>query len=412
VIEMPRIWDCVAAAVVAACLLLEPATGQAESMPATLAEAVRMEQANALPAPGFYAAPRTLSRTRPGDLLEKQQFDGYQLPPGATATRFLYHSLDADGRDVATSGFVLVPAGSPPPGGWPIIAWAHGTSGVGRQCAPSLMRDVYYGELGLTEMLRAGFAVVATDYHGLGTPGLHQYVSKIAQTHDVIYSVPAARAAVPSLGRRWVADGHSQGGMAAWGVAEAESTLRDPDYLGAVSVAGAARQEELLTHLGDTPGVGFYLAFMAYGIHARFPAFAVTDMLTPVAIQRYPAASGDGCWYYGYALYADLKSDAMLKPGWNRNPWAQQLFRENALGESPVSGPLLVIAGEADETVPIETVRQTVDHACRVGSPLLRLHSYPGLDHDPTMLESVPEQLAWIGERFAGASVTGSCLAR
>jgi len=409
---MARIRDSLAFAAIAAASLLGSATGRAEDMPKTLAEARRMEQANALPAPPFYAAPRALSRTRPGALLDKRPFDGYQLPPGATATQIVYHSLDADGRDVATSGVVLVPAGTAPAGGWPVIAWAHGTSGVARQCAPSLMKDVYYGELGLADMLRAGFAVVATDYHGLGTPGLHQYVSKIAQLHDVIYSVPAARSAVPSLGRRWVADGHSQGGMAAWGVAEAEFTLKDADYLGAISVAGAARQEELLTHLGDTPGVGFYLAFMAYGIHARYPAFAVTDMLTPVAMQHYPAASADGCWYQGYALYGDVTGKAMLKPGWNQNPWAQRLFKENALGESPVAGPLLVIAGEADATVPIEGVRQTVERACRAGSRLLELRSYPGLDHDPAMLKSVPDQLAWIRERFAGAPATSSCPAR
>ena len=57
------------------------------------------------------------------------------------------------------------------------------------------MKDYYYGELGLDEFLRAGFAIVGTDYHGLGTPGPHQYVNKTAQVNDVIYSVPAARAA-------------------------------------------------------------------------------------------------------------------------------------------------------------------------------------------------------------------------
>jgi pimeloyl-ACP methyl ester carboxylesterase len=260
-------------------------------------------------------------------------------------------------------------------------------------------------------MLRAGYAIVATDYHGLGTPGLHQYVNKTAQVNDVIYSVPAARAAVPALGRRWVADGHSQGGMAAWGVAERESTLRDPDYLGAVSVAGAAHPEELLTHLGDTPGVGFYLAFMAYGIHARFPSFAVADMLTPVAMQRYPAASADGCWYHGFALYADLTSTSMLKPGWNHDARARRFFGENEVGEAPVAGPLLVIAGEADATVPIEGVRQTVARACKVGSPLLSFRSYPGFDHDPAMAGTVADQLAWISARFAGAPAASSCAA-
>ncbi len=394
---------------VATILLLGPVAGAAEDMPKSVAEAVRMEQANAVPAPRFFSTPRSLSRTRPGDLLAMEAFSAYQLPAGASAFRILYHSLDADGRDVATSAFVLVPAGTPRPGGWPVIAWAHGTSGVGRQCAPSLMKDYYYGDLGLADMVRAGYAVVATDYHGLGTPGLHQYVSKIAQVNDVIYSVPAGRAAVPALGRRWVADGHSQGGLASWGVAERESVLHDPDYLGAISVAGAARPEELLTHLGDTPGVGFYLAFMAYGIHARFPSFAVTDMLTPAAMERYPAVAANGCWYHAYALYAGLTGTAMLKPGWNHNVWVQRLFKENELGNEPVTGPLLVLAGEADATVPLEGVRQTVAHACKIGSRQLRFRSYPGLDHDPAMVQSVPDQIAWIGDRFAGTPAEGSC---
>ena len=108
-------------------------------------------------------------------------------------------------------------------------------------CAPSLQKDVAYGEEGLMPMVRAGFAVVADDYHRLGTDGVHQYLNKVAQGRDVIYSIAAAHAAVPALGKRWVVDGHSQGGMTAWSVAEMEATLRDPDYLGAVSVSGSGR---------------------------------------------------------------------------------------------------------------------------------------------------------------------------
>ena len=109
-------------------------------------------------------------------------------------------------------------------------------------------------------------------------------------------------------------DGHSQGGLAAWGVAELEAELHDPDYLGAVSVAGALGLHDLFIHLEHTPGVGFYLAFMAYGIHARFPEFQPGEMLTPSALSLYPAATTKGCWYNGYATYHDLPSTAMLLP--------------------------------------------------------------------------------------------------
>src|SRR5579872_6149583 len=242
-----------------------------EEMPRTLPEAERAEHAVTLPIPRLYSTPLVAGKSKPGDLLAHEAYQGYATPEGVKAVRIVYHSQDAESHDVATSAVILTPPGAPPRDGWPVIAWAHGTSGVAQQCAPSLMKNLYYGDEGLFAMIAAGFAVVATDYHGLGTPGTHQYANKIAQAHDVIYSVPAARAAVPTLGSKWVADGHSQGGLAAWGVAEAEAERHDPGYLGAVSVSGALQLHPLFTHMAETPGVGFYLAFMAYAIHARFP---------------------------------------------------------------------------------------------------------------------------------------------
>jgi pimeloyl-ACP methyl ester carboxylesterase len=379
-------------------------------MPKTLAEAQGLERAYSLPLSVIFSTslPRN---SKPAELLAREVYAGYEVPAGVTAQRIIYHSQDAEGRDVTSSAVVLDPPGPAPKGGWPIIVWAHGTSGVARQCAPSLMKNLYYGQEGLFAFLAAGFAVVAVDYHGLGTPGPHQYVDKIAQAHDVIYAVPAARAAEPALGRKWVVDGHSQGGLAAWGTAELESVRRDPDYLGAVSVAGALRLRDLFAHLRDTPGVGFYLAFLAYGIHARFPEFQPADMLTPTAMRSYAAVTTHGCWYAGSAAYRDIPGNSMLNPGWERNASVQRYFEENALGEQPIGGPLLVIAGEADQTVPIADVRALIAASCKAGMAV-SFRSYPGLDHDPTMEQSVRDQLAWIKDRFAGKAVAHSCPAR
>ena len=383
-------------------------TAQAQEMPKTLADAAAMERADRLPIGEFYSTPANLSATKPGDLLRKESFAGYSLPKGATAVRILYHSLDATGQDVATSGVVLIPAGTAPPSGWPVIAWAHGTSGVARLCAPSAMKDVYYGDEGLMPMVAAGFAVVATDYHGLGTEGPHQYVNKVAQAHDVIYSIPAARAAVKSLGPKWVADGHSQGGLAAWGVAEAEHGLKDADYLGAVSVAGVAREVDFFSHLSDTPGVGFYLAFMAAGIHARYPEFNPRDLISDGVLEHYADVTTKGCFYYGYATYAAAPSGTLLRPQWEKSVWIHRFFEGNAVGNAPIGGPMLVIAGEADQTVPIEGVRAAVKEICAAKQPVT-FRSYPGLDHDPTMEKSTPDQLKWIRARFAGKPATSNC---
>ncbi len=377
-------------------------------LPRSLAEAVRMEQADALPRTALYDTP-SLAASKPGALLRQAPFGGYAVPKGATAVRILYHSLSADGADVATSGVVLIPAGQPPAGGWPVIAWAHGTSGVARMCAPSLEKDLEYGEEGLMPMVRAGFAVVATDYHGLGTEGPHEYVNKTAQARDVIYSIPAARAAVASIGHRWVVVGHSQGGLAAWSVAEMQATLHDPDYLGAISVSGAADPRAILQAMGE-PGdsAAFYLVYMAYAIHVRAPEFKPSDMLLGQALQRYTNVTTKGCWYYAYASFLDAHGGPILKAGWDRTAGAQKFLAANELGTTAVGGPLLVLTGEADETVPLALVKATVRRACS-RSIALAFHSYPGLDHDPTMEKSTPDQLAWVRDRFAGKPFTSNC---
>jgi hypothetical protein len=391
-----------------ACALSAGARADEPGLPASLDDARKMEQRDALPITDFYRTPANLAATRAGELLRAEPAHDYLLPAGASAVRILYHSLDATGRDVATSGVVLVPSGKAPAGGWPVIAWAHGTSGVARQCAPSAMKDVYYGEEGLNDFLAAGFAVVATDYHGLGTEGPHQYVNKTAQARDVIYSLPAARAAVPALGARWVVDGHSQGGLAAWGVAEIESRERDPDYLGAVSVAGATNVPMLLDAMQHSPVARFYADFMAFGVQARYGDFKPAELLSEQALRHYDEVTTRGCWYVGYASFRKDPDYAAFRAGWQSVESLKKFIAENSTGQQPVAGPMLVIAGEADQSVPFPAVLSAVHAACRNHLPI-SFRSYPGLDHDPVMIGSAKDQIAWIKDRFAGRPATLDC---
>ncbi|HNL51368.1 MAG TPA: prolyl oligopeptidase family serine peptidase [Actinomycetota bacterium] len=388
--------------VAVACVVLA-ACASAPS-PTSVADARAMEQADALPLTAFYDTP-PLADSRPGDLLRQEPGTGYDLPEGASAVRILYHSLDASGDDVATSGVVLIPAGSPPEQGWPVIAWAHGTSGVARMCAPSAMKDVYYGDEGLFPMVQAGYAVVATDYHGLGTQGRHQYSNRTAQVNDVITSIPAARQAVPTLGDRWVVDGHSQGGVAAWGV---DQVSDDPGFLGAVSVAGAVQGPAFARHLATSDGVGFYMAFMTAGIKAADEDFDPGRVLGPQMLEDYPAVTNDGCLAQAYETYADLAAGEGLNPEWEDVPEVQEFFDALTPTDDPLVAPLLVIAGDADQTVPIAGVEKAVQRLCAQDQPVT-YRRYPGLDHDPTMEQSTRFQLEWIGERFAGKPATSTC---
>ena len=188
-----------------------------------------------------------------------------------------------------------------------------------------------------------------------------------------------------------------------------QSALRDPQYVGAVSVAGAADLKAVLGQMGSADSsAAYYLTYMAYAIHARTPEFKPSDMLVGNALARYSDATTKGCWNYAYASFLKAPAGRNLKDDWDQTEGAKQFFKDNELGSSPTFGPLLVIGGEADETVPIASLRATVAKACRNGIALT-FRSYPGLDHDPTMDRSTPDQLAWIRDRLAGLPATNSC---
>jgi pimeloyl-ACP methyl ester carboxylesterase len=188
-----------------------------------------------------------------------------------------------------------------------------------------------------------------------------------------------------------------------------ETTLNDPNYLGAVSVAGAANLQQLLSQMGDgNSSAAYYLTYMAYAIRARSPQFKPSDMLTGPALERYRAATTQGCWNYAYASFLKAPKAKNLKAGWDQLPGAQQFFRDNELGTAPVGKPLFVIGGEADETVPFAALRATAEKACHHGIALT-FRSYPGLDHDPTMENSTPDQLAWVRDRLSGRAALDSC---
>lgn len=381
---------------------------RADDVPKTPAAALAFEKADRMPPTSFYAISR-LPHGAAGQLIRSQVVTDYSLPKGVRAVRILYHSRDATGRDVAASGVVLIPAGQAPQGGWPVIAWAHGTSGVARICAPSMMKDVYYGTEGLFPMVEAGFAVIAPDYAGLGTASDHQYLDPTPQANDVINAVAAAHRAVAGLSARWVVDGHSEGGGAAWFVAQQEAGLKDPDYLGAVAVAGTVNMPWLMDYMTRNDADSFYAVYLAFGIKARFPQFRVGDMLTKRGMAHYRMLTTKGCWYYGDAMERSHRlGKHVLQPGWQSNRWVKRYAAETVSVRPNVRQPLLVLAGGADVSVPPPSIEPIVRRACHLGYHL-EFKILPGLDHDPLMDKSTPYQLQWIRDRFLGRPAPDDC---
>ena len=181
------------------------------------------------------------------------------------------------------SAVVLVPDGKPPARGWPVIAWAHEFRGAARQCAPSLMKNLGAGPI-LAMYANLGYAVVATDYSGLGADSGKPVLDMQSNALDVMYSVLAARAAVKEIGPKWIALGLFEGGMAA--VAESESEVRDPNYLGSVATSGVADAQEAYQRFAQGSSNRMLLV-LASTVKALDPEFQVSDMLKDTALPAY-----------------------------------------------------------------------------------------------------------------------------
>jgi hypothetical protein len=346
----------------------------------------------------FYDTPHPLPPGKPGELIRSEPIDQYNLPYELSALRILYHSRTANREDVPVSAVVLVPDGKPPARGWPVIAWAHEFRGAARQCAPSLMKNLGAGPI-LAMYANLGYAVVATDYSGLGADSGKPVLDMQSNALDVMYSVLAARAAVKEIGPKWIALGLFEGGMAA--VAVSESEVRDPNYLGSVATSGVADAQEAYQRFAQGSSKRMLLV-LASTVKALYPEFRVSDMLKDTALPAYRRVA-ETC-----GGETEPESQDVLKTGWENNRFVKEFFSRNTPGPKPSHGPLLVISGEADPAAPAEMTGKTVARMCNHGSRILFL-KYPDLDASGVMGASVADQISWIKARFAGYVAPGNC---
>jgi len=386
--------------VTAVSLILAGLPGNPELAQAqTATRAKEFRPSATLPLTSFYDTPHHLPPGKPGELIRREPIDQYNLPYELSALRILYHSRTANGEDVPVSAVVLIPDGKPPARGWPVIAWAHEFRGAARQCAPSLMKNLGAGPI-LAMYANLGYAVIATDYSGLGADSGKPVLDMQSNALDVMYSVLAARAAVKEIGPKWIAFGLFEGGMAA--VAVSESEVRDPNYLGSVATSGVADAQEAYQRFAQGSSNRMLLV-LASTVKALYPEFQLSDMLKDTALPAYQRVA-QTC---GGETEPEF-TNGMLKPGWENNRFVKEFFGLNTPGQKPAHGPLLVISGEADPAVPAEMTGKPVARMCKQGSRILFL-KYPDLDSSGVMGASVADQISWIKARFAGHVAPGNC---
>ncbi|MGN5239595.1 MULTISPECIES: lipase family protein [unclassified Rhodococcus (in: high G+C Gram-positive bacteria)] len=240
--------------------------------------------AAAAPAAGAPAGPE------PGALVSVEPLPvELSLPGTAVAEKIEYRTQWRSGEATIATGALFVPQGDPPEGGRPVVAWAHGTTGVGDDCSlttrtpRSDVEKMYLGH-----WLDQGYAVVSADYPGLGSEGLHRYLDGQSAAHSVVDSVRAARAADPTLSDSWAVIGHSQGGHAALHTARiATSRAPELDFRGTVATGAPANLESAFT-LGvpglPDPGLWGLVSFSGYlfsGVRDAYPDVDIDSYFTP-----------------------------------------------------------------------------------------------------------------------------------
>lgn len=342
----------------------------------------------------------------PGSVVAVTPLDPQLSVPGAASAHALTYTTEwRSGQPTTATGVLFVPQGDPPEGGWPVVAWAHGTVGLADDCAPSrnprTERDADY----LDHWLGQGYAVVAADYPGLGGEGLHRYLDGQSAANSIVDIVRAGRAVYPALSDRWVVIGQSQGGHAALHTAHlAADRAPELDFRGTVTTGAPSNLESVLPigfpgfpDLG-LDGLTIFGAYIFAGLQESHPELPVDEYLTDLGREAV-AASKELCYDEVAAKYAGVGIGDLLA-----KPLGDDRFRA-ALTDYlavPVRGydrPMFLAQGLDDRVVPAPLAFKLVADLW-AGGAQPQFRTYP-TGHSETMAASLPDTTPFVASLFA-----------
>jgi hypothetical protein len=349
---------------------------------------------------------------RPGTLLRQEPFTR-GVPEGAVAWRILHATTRDDGSPALASAIVMV-ARNAPAGPRPVVAWAHGSTGIVRGCAPSLLGDPFAHVPALQPLLDQGWVYVATDYVGLGAAGIHPYLVGTGQARSALDAVRAARQmAGVAVSDRTVVWGHSQGGNAAlWAGILAPTYAPDVPLAGIAAIAPASDLPALIEGVQHTPVGRITSSYVlqaysdTYG-DVKFEAYARG---WPALVARDIASrclAGRQAWFT--ALEAVAVGGSIFSASPTSGPLGQRLAQNTPVGPWPQ--PVLIAQGLSDELVLPDVQSRFVAARCQAGQ-VIDYRRYAGRDHLSVVAGDSPltrELVAWTQLRFAGAPADSAC---
>ena len=354
----------------------------------------------------FYQPPQPLPKALPGSVI-RQAPSHASLPEGARAWRVMYLSKDEQGKPVAVTGTVVAPdkTSSTPR---PVVAWAHGTTGIRPECGVSHTRDPYQQTPDVAGMLAQGWVVAITDYPGLGTPGIHPYMVGRTAAHSVLDMVRAAQQIPASgAGSSFVVWGASQGGNTAFWVGQlAADYAPELTLKGVAASAPALNLREIAAYNHDKPAGGIFMGMVFAAWDQVYAEASLQAILKPDAADAFqrmirPCFTAPAGFL---PALADLRTpqeylavDILATPPW------PGLFDHNRPA-GPIAVPMVIAHGTADTLIPIALSEQAVSRRSRRGETI-QIIRLPGVGHDARD-ESAGYLMTWVRERFEGQGPT------
>ena len=390
----------------------------------------------------FYTPPDPLPPGQPGDLIRTEPSPLVLEPSGqlgaimATGTRIMYRSIDSRGNPMAVTGTYFEPFN-----GWsgigprPLIVYGPGTQGLADQCAPSrqfnqgihwspfLDLAFNYEEMFVATLVARGFAVVMTDYQGLGTPGVHTYVNRVAEADAML---DAGRAAMRLPGTSldpqgpMALFGYSQGGGASAAAVElAPEYAPELNIVGAYAGAPPADLEEMIPYADGSVLVGV-IGYALNSVVATYPEFEgkLRSVLTPM----------------GQKLIDDTRQQCIAETAMRfrfkhlqdffigdvntvvNEPAFRALFDEQHIGGYRPAAPVLIVSNRYDPLVPWAPAAQLGRDWCAQGADVeFWTNEQPPLfnklviNHALPMFVEGERSMQWIADRFNGLPTTPNC---
>ncbi len=328
-----------------------------------------------------------------------------------TALRILYRTQRSNGTRTFSSGMVFIPDNNTGGTPRPVVAWAHGTVGLGPQCAPSRTAHPIGNISWVSTMLARGWVVTATDYAGLGTTGTSGYLVGDDEANDVLNSVRALQY-IPSAhaGTSFAVWGHSQGGNSAlFTAARAHSYAPELHLVATVASAPAAELVPLLTQTYTSTISWVIGPEVLTSWPAIFSGLSVKPILTSVGYNNYVRIS-QKC--IASAAVEGAIRNAIKQRFFKVNPVTVSRWKTVAEQQSapllPSSQPLLLAESLGDQVVLPDTTALYIQRACAAGSDLTSLW-LAGVGHIQLSSTIAPDVINWLGDRFAGVRPAPTC---